>query len=271
MLPRRWLAPRLVWVLLALAQPCPAQAGAWPQPEDGGFITFPLAPYQARTKGFDRRGEPSGFGSQRSLEFGPYWEHGLSRRWTIGLQPRVTAIWMNEPGNHNSNHGLSEVQAFARYNLYLADRDSVSVQAGVGIPGVSQRADNPSLAEPNATYELRLLYGRGIPIAPGVNGFFDTQIAYRYRSGPAADVLFLKNTLGVRPRDEWAFWVQSITDIGLRNGRGVGADYSAQRLTASAVWDVTAHSSLEFTLLREMATRHVPRGQGGVLAYWYRY
>ena len=264
-----WLA--LVLLLLGLAPPRPALAGAWPQPEDGGFVTMPLAPYYARTQGFDRRGVPNGFGSQRSLEFGPYWEHGLSARWTIGLQPRLTTVWMNEPGNHNTNFGLAELQAFARYNLYLDDRNSVSVQGGVGTPGIAQRASNPSLAEPNATYELRLLYGRGIPIAPRVNAFFDTQIAYRYRSGPAADVLFLKNTLGVRPFEEWVFWVQSITDLGLRNGRGFGADYSAQRLTMSAVWDFTAHSSLEFTLLREMATRHVPRGQGAVLAYWYRY
>ena len=258
-------------LVLTLVQPRVVLAGAWPQAEDGGFITFPIAPYEARTQGYDRRGAPNGFGTQRSLEFGPYWEHGLSARWTIGMQPRLTAIWMNEPSDRNHNVGLSEVQLFARYNLYLDDRNTISVQGLVGTPGIAERKNNPSLAEPNATYEARLLYGRGIPIAPGINAFFDTQVAYRYRSGPAADVLYLKNTLGIRPFSQWVFWVQSITDLGLRNGRGFGADYSAERLTLSAVWDFTAHSSLEVTLLREMATRHVPRGQGGVLAYWYRY
>ncbi len=258
-------------VVAAFALARPAHAGAWPQAEDGGFITFPIAPYQARTQGYDRRGLPNGFGTQRSLEFGPYWEHGLTPRWTVGMQPRLSATWLDEPHNRNHNFGLSEVQAFARYNIYLGDRDTVSVQGLVGIPGVAQRSSNPSMAEPNATYELRLLYGRGIPIAPGINAFFDTQVAYRYRAGPAADVLFLKNTLGIRPFQEWVFWVQSITDLGLRNGRAGGADYSVQRLTASAVWDFTAHSSLELTYLQEVASRHVPRGRGAVLAYWYRY
>ena len=264
-----WLA--LVLSVLALAPSRPALAGAWPQPEDGGFVTMPLAPYAARTQGFDRRGVPDGAGHQRSLEFGPYWEHGLTPTWTFGMQPRLTAIWMNEPGSSRHNYGLAETQAFLRYNLWRGDRDTISVQGLVGIPGLAQRKSDPSLAEPNATYEMRLLYGRSLPLAEGINAFIDFQVAYRYRAGAAADVLFLKNTVGIRPFSEWAFWIQSITDLGLRNGRSGGADYSVQRLTLSAVWDFTANSSLEFTLLREMATRHVPRGQGGVIAYWYRY
>ncbi len=269
-----WLRPccRLALVLLlALAPPRPALAGAWPQPEDGGFVTLPLAPYEARTQGFDRRGVPNGYGTQRALELAPYWEHGLTARWTVGLQPRLTAIWLNEAGNHGRNLGVSEVQAFARYNIHLGDRDAFSIQGQVGSPGLAQRDRNPSLAEPNATYELRLLYGRGIPLAPGVNAFFETQAGYRFRSGPAADVVYLNTTIGIRPVAEWALWVQSITDLGMRNGRGFGADYSVQRINASIAWDVTARSTLALSYIREVAGRHVPLGQGAVLAYWYRY
>jgi hypothetical protein len=256
---------------LTLGLPRAAQAGAWPQAEDGGFVTIPIAPYLARTQGYDARGVANGYGTQRSLEVAPYWEHGLAARWTIGLQPRLTATWMNEPSNHKTNFGLAEVQAFARYNLYRDDRNAVSIQGGVGIPGVAQRDRNPSLAETNASYELRLLYGRGIPIAPTVNAFFETQVGYRYRSGPAADVVYLSNTLGIRPYPDWVIWVQSITDLGMRNSRGEGADYSVERLSANIAWDVTPNSTLAIGYTREIVGRHVPLGQGGMLAYWYRY
>ncbi len=267
----RALVMLVLVLLMAAVSPGPARAGAWPQAEGSGFVTVPLSPYAAQTQGYDRRGVPNGYGTQRSLEFSPYWEHGLTQRWTIGLQPRLTATWMNEPANRGHNFGVSEVQAFARYNIHLGDRDSLSVQGIVGTPGIAQRDRNPSLAEPNASYEVRLLYGRGIPLAPRVNAFVETQLGYRYRSGPAADVVYLNTTLGIRPYPDWAIWVQSITDLGMRNGRGFGADYSVQRLSANIAWDVTAHSTLALGYVREVAGRHVPLGQGGVLAYWYRY
>ncbi len=267
---RAWRLPPLALLgWLAAAQP--AWAGAWPQPEDGGFIAFPLMPYQARLQGYDRRGLPTANGTQTSLDFSPYWEHGLAPRWTGGLSPRLGAIWLEQNGRQPRNAGLYEGQAFLRYALHVGQNDVLSVQGQVGSPGMAQRPRDPSLAETSPTYEARLLYGRGFGLFAGMNGFVDLQAAYRYRAGAAADVAFASATLGVRPVPDFAVWVQSLTDLGLRNGRAGGSDYAVERLAFTLAWDATPRSSFVLSYMRELAVRHVPMGHGITLAYWHRY
>lgn len=272
-------APRLPFrraglaaLLLAalLLRPAPARAGAWPQPEDGGQALFAVQPYQARLQGYDRFGRPSGYGWDRRVEGSVYWEHGLSPRWTAGMQPRLQALWMNQGGATLTNQGLAENKMFLRYTLWRGDWDVVAVQGQVSTPGIASQ-HSPRLAEPNASYEIRALAGHSFALPRGMSGFIDLQAAYNYRPGPPADEALVNVTAGLRFAPGWLALVQGISTIGMRNAGPGGPDYSIHRILGSVVVDLDERWLLAFGYMREVAGRRVPLGQGAFAALGYKY
>lgn len=258
-------------LLLAQAMPRAAQAGAWPQPEGGGQVVLNGLASETRLQGYNRFGQPSGTGTDRRIEGSVYWEHGLTDRFTAGMQPRLQAIWMKDQSGSSRNLGFAEEKLFGRYTLWHGDWNVLSVQGQVGAPGLLAQNRNPRLAEPNASYEARVLYGHAFELFAGMSGFIDLQAAFNYRPGPPADEMTYKVTGGIRVAPGWLVMGQTVSTIGLRNARGIGPDYAIHRALLSLVVDLGPRWQVELAYLKELGGRHVALGQGVLGAIWYRY
>ncbi len=261
----------ILWCCLGLALlPGLAQAGAWPQPEDGGQASFTLNGYGARLQGYNRFGQAVGVGRERRLEGSVYWEHGVTNRLTFGLQPRLQASWMTQDGRASNNQGMAEAKVFARYTIHRGDWDAAAIQLQTALPGVAVR-DQPRLAEANASYEIRALYGRGFSLPREMSGFVDLQAAFNYRAGVASDEMLYAITAGWRFYPGWMALAQGSTTIGLRNAGPGGADYAVRRVSVSMLVDLAAQWQLEVGYIKEVGGRHVSLGQSVIGALWYRY
>jgi len=242
----------------------------WPQPEGGGQIIVGGGPYRANVQGFDSRGNPAGNGSINRLDISPYWEHGLTQRWTVGIAPRLQATWMDQGATRNSGFGLSEVSIFARYALYRGERDVLALQGTLSTPGIGS-IRNPFIAEARASYEARIAYGRGFNLPGNTTGFAAAGIGYRFRSGSPADELRFDATLGWRFAPQWSLVGQYFGTLGMRNNGPGGPDYSIHRLQGSVVYDLNARHSVQLGYMNEIDGRRVALGQAVLLAWWYRY
>lgn len=259
------LALALAAALLAPAGP--ARAGAWPAPEDGGGVVMDLLPTYSRVQGYNRYGLPAGRGWDSQLVGSLYWEHGVTERLTMGLQPRLQAEWLRNTGVTRDNYGWAETKVFARYAFYRGDWDAASVQVQVALPGVERRSD-PRLAERNASYELRLLYGHSVPLGQVATAFGELSGSYEYRAGPNADIAEAKATFGVRPDEDWLIFAQLIGDMGMRNARPGGADYSVLRLRTSAVYTFSGGWGVELGYVHDIASRRLALGKALILGLW---
>ena len=266
---RRWAAVLLGWVAL-LGSPRPVLAGAWPQPEDGGQVLLGLTPSETRLQGFNRLGQPAGQGRDRRIEGSIYWEHGLTDRWTFGMQPRLQAIWMRDQSGSSSNLGAAEEKLFLRNTLFRGDWNALSLQGQVSAPGLAQRT-TPQVAEPHASYEIRALYGHSFNLPAGMSGFVDLQAAFNYRPGPPADEMLYSATAGLRFLPGWMLMAQGLSTIGLRNARAFGADYAVYRMALSVVMDISPTWQAQLSYLKDLGGRHIALGQGMMLGLGYRY
>jgi hypothetical protein len=252
-------------VVFGITQPLPSLAGAWPQPEGEGLAILQLTPYTAEVDRFGPGGERlAGGGSYRRIEFAPYVEYGLTRRLTVVVQPRMQTVW----GDVGTATGLAQTNLALLYALHLGERDAFAIQAGIGTPGVG--GDDPRVAEPNADYELRLLYGRSVAFG-GVEAFGEIQAAFRRRSGAAADELRLDLTAGLMPAPGWMLLAQGFSTFGLRNADPGGADYDMHRVQLSVVRDLAPRVSVQLGAFHELDGRNTALGTALVAALWLRF
>jgi hypothetical protein len=268
----RWLRLLPVLGLLLFAGPCEVLAAAWNQDEGHGILILPLSPYWAPIQGYDSTGRPAGHGNQTRLDMSPYVEYGLSPRWTIGMAPRLQALWMDNNQTRSSNFGVAQADVFARYQVYRGERDVFAVQGTFSTPGFAGGGNNPFIAQPNLAMEARAMYGIGGNLGrPGVTGFTSLEAAYQYWAGTASDQVHLDATFGIRPWPRWMFLGQSFNTISVRNNGPGGPDYNIAKLQFSAVYDMTDRSSVQFGYMREIAGSRVALGQAFLLALWYRF
>ncbi len=264
---------RLLKLLIAgfagvvLAMPASAQ---WPQPEGGGQVIIGGGPYWARINGFDNRGNATRSGSLDRIDISPYWEHGLTQRWTVGLAPRLQAAWMDQTSTRSSGFGLAEASIFARYAFYRGDRDVASIQGTFSTPGIGS-IRNPFIAEPHASFEARVSYGRSFDLPWNTSGFAAVGLGYRFRGGSPADEVRFDATAGWRFAPSWSLIGQYFGSVGVRNNGPGGPDFAIHRVQGSVVYDLNARQSVQLGYMREVDGRRVALGQAVLLAWWYRY
>ncbi|MBL6457609.1 hypothetical protein JMJ55_19935 [Belnapia sp. T6] len=265
----RWVAGGCAAAMVAT----PALAGPWPQDAGHGQVITQIAPYTSEVRGVDDRGRPTGTGTLYRLDGGPYWEHGLAPRWTVGLVPRLQAAWLRDKTTHQTytSQGLAELGGFLRYQLHQGRLDTLSVQAIAYTPGVAHETRNLRIAEPNASVGLAASYGIGIPLPRGMSAFASLDAGYRFRFGTAADELRIDGTIGIRPIPRWMLLAQSFSTIGMRNGGPGGTDYSVNKVQFSIVHDLTERHAIQIGYMREIDGRRVSLGQAVLGSFWYRY
>ena len=105
---------------------------------------------------------------------------------------------MDQTATRSSGFGLAEANIFARYALYSGTSDVLSLQATLSTPGIGATR-NPYIAEPHASLEARITYGRSIPLPRDMSAFVALGAGYRFRAGSPADEMRVDATVGFRP------------------------------------------------------------------------
>ncbi|NDG49154.1 MAG: hypothetical protein EBY30_08935, partial [Rhodospirillales bacterium] len=240
-----------------------AKAGPWPQAEGGGQLLISTSFQHLNVQGYDTQGRPSGRGSLDQLSVSPYWEHGLTQRWTIGIQPRLQASWMDLGYSRSNGVGLADAALFARYAVWRDNGMVLSLQGTAVTPGTAS-TDSPRIAEANGSVEGRALFGISRAIG-SINAFMGLEGAYRLRFGSNADEVRLDATIGFRPADGWFVFAQSLNTLGLRNATGTGANYSAYKASLAVSYSVTPQHSIVAAYTRDLGGRNVALGDSYTL------
>lgn len=256
--------------LLLLALPQAALAGAWPQEAGHGQLINSFSYYEVNVDGYNGLGKPSGRGTYTQLEIAPYLEYGLTDRWTIGGQPRVQEVTQTGLPFTGHSFGLVQFNIFARYTLYNDDYNAVSVQGQAGIPGAATSHD-PILAEPNAEYEGRALYGRGLVFPNGWTGFIDTEAGYRFETNGNANQIRADFTFGVTPVPKWNVFAQSFNTFSTSGAQPGAIGYNLYRVEISVVHTLTPSTAIQFGVWDDVGGHNISRGDAGIVALWFQF
>jgi hypothetical protein len=260
-----WLMAGLALVMLAPA----ARSGPWPQAEGGGQLVMSTSFQHLNVQGYDSQGRPSGRGSLDQLSVSPYWEHGLTQRWTIGIAPRLQASWMDLGYTRSNSVGLADAALFARYAVWRDNGMVLSVQGTAVTPGTAS-TDSPRIAEAHGSVEGRALFGISRAIG-SVNAFMGLEGAYRLRFGSNADEVRLDATMGFQPANGWFVFAQSLNTLGMRNATGNGANYSAYKAALAVSYSITPRHSIVAAYTRDLSGRNVALGDSYTLGWVYNY
>jgi protein XagA len=257
-------------VFLPLLTPAAAYAGAWAQPQGEGQVINTFSYYEVNVQGFNALGKPSGHGEYTQLEYSPYVEYGLTNRWTVGFQPRLQ--YVTQSGLPGTGHtlGLVQMNLFARYEVYRDDSNALSMQGQVGIPGAATGI-NPELAQPNAEYEGRVLYGHDFRLPNGWPAFLDVEAGYRLETDGNANQVRGDGTLGVYPSSRWTILVQSFNTVSVSPALPGDFDYNLNRVEISAVYSLTKRTAIQFGAWRDVAGKNISLGDAGIVALWYQF
>lgn len=264
------IRPAAALAMLLGAAPA-AWAGAWPQEPGAWQIITTTTAYRVSTAGFDPQGQPTGGRRFRKIEFGPYIEYGLSPSWTLGAQPRLTLAESRAQGRTRRTGGLADSDLFLRRVIARGERDVLSLQGLVALPGGYDPDDDPSLGTGTADLELRLLYGRGFDLGGGASAFTEVQGGYRHRPGNPADQVRIDLTAGVRPVPNWLLLAQNFSQFSVRNARADGPDFDLHKLQLSVVHDLSRSLSLQIGAYREYEGRRIALGTAAFAALWIRF
>jgi len=256
--------------LAVVAMPHVARAGAWPQAPGHGQLINSFSYYEVNVDGYNGLGKPSGRGNYTQFELAPYFEYGLSQRWTIGGQPRLQEVTQTGLPYTGHSFGLVQFNIFARYTLYHDAYNAVAIQGQAGIPGVATARD-PNLAEPNAEYEARALYGRGLNFPNGWTGFIDTEAGYRFETNGNANEIRADFTIGVTPVPKWSVFAQSFNTFSTSGAAPGAIDYNLYRVEISAVHTLTPSTAIQFGLWDDVGGHNISRGDAGIVALWFQF
>ena|ERR1700733_12325695 len=257
-------------VFLPVLAPAAAYAGAWAQPQGQGQVINTFSYYEVNVQGFNALGRPSGQGEYTQLEYSPYVEYGLTNRWTVGLQPRFQYVTQSGLPGTGRTLGLVQMNLLARYQVYRDDLNALSIQGQVGIPGAATGI-SPELAQPNAEYEGRVLYGRNFSLPHGWPAFLDVEAGYRLETDGNANQVRGDGTLGFVPSSRWTILAQSFNTISVSQALPGDFNYNLNRVEISAVYGLTKKASIQFGAWRDVAGKNISLGTAGIVALWYQF
>ncbi len=243
----------------------PALAGAWPQAA-GTMEVIVGATYSESDSGFDGRvgaADPK----FRKLEVAPLLSWGVDGSTTLSFQPSWQSLKADRVGGgSDEGSGLADAEFAVRRTIWQDGADIVALQPLVRVPLGYDRGDQPPLGSGKVDAELRTLYGHGFD-----GGFFDGQLGYRTRGGPAADELRLDLTLGWRPDADWLLLAQSFNAVSVGTpGAGYG-DVRRYKVQLSAVWRLTDDVGVQMGLSKAIGGRNAGGERMALVALWWQF
>lgn len=200
-------------LLLTVAAPQPAEAGAWTRAQGSGVLSAPLSMTRA-DEGFDADGERGERLEFEMLEFAPRFEYGLLDDLSMGVQPKFRSVEQETAsGDTVSNSGLAAADVFLRKSLWSAGDAAFSAQGLVKLPVQPDENDPAALGRDQVDAELSLLYGNRVRSDAGTF-FYNFDVGYRRRFKEPDDQVSAGAFAGWSVSD-WTFVVSSSNSIGL--------------------------------------------------------
>jgi len=257
--------------------PCDSVAGAWTQEPGHGQVILSGSLFRTATS-FDASGKPQLFsdgGRFRQFYLNPYLEYGLTRRLTLVANlPAPFLCFANRYGAQSSA-GLGDVEvALKRRFNAIESAWAVSGQFTVMFPAYSP-SRNPAPGNHQEDLEARFLLGRGATLA-GRHFFWDTEVAYRYRTGAPADQVRADATTGLDLTRRLTLMGQFFSIKGLHNGQPLAAnsnpnaqsDFDLYKYQVSLVVKAGRTVRIQGGWSNAFAGRNTGRGQSAILALW---
>lgn len=208
-------------VLLCLSMVSSLASGsAWPRPEGNLLILAPVS-YTYADESFDDDGDRVDRNRFEMAEFSPMIEYGVTRSFTIGMQPKYREVWveMND-GRTKRNSGLAESDFYVRQQLWSRDQASLSLQVGAKVPISPDENDEVPIGRDQVDGDIKLAYGNRRAMGSG-RIFYSGELGYTKRWDTPKDAASLNGFVGWAPGgSNWAFIMRLANTVSVGNNQG---------------------------------------------------
>lgn len=258
-------------MLLALALPMLAHAGAWVQPKGKGlFIT--QATYYTTSSYYDADGVKQPQPRFTKHELQPYAEYGVSDAFTLGGSLYLDHVAQS----HDKNQGIADPQIFLRARLYEDAQQVVSLEPLLKLPSHFQSDSGPQGGSRSRDLELSLRYGRNQPLLTA-RDYVDVRLGYRDRTRGLKSQLLMDAAVGIKANDAWEFtpalrgtMATAATDAASYSENGE-QDYSLLKAELGVIRHLNDDEWLQATLFDHVAGIQTGDGFGVSLGYAQRF
>jgi hypothetical protein len=259
----------ILGVMLYVACPVSAYAGAWPM-EKGKGQSISTFTWQGGVRGFDRNGKARVDLSFQKYENAIFLEYGLTKHWTIVARPAVQNVRLRFADAVDQAKGLGATELSMRRALPGWKQWVFSAQSGAFIPGSVENGFDKPLGQSGLDWEVRALAGRSLKMADHP-GFVDLQLAFRERSRGSGNEVRLDTTLGSQLTRRMQVHLQSNIVVGMPSSRPDIRTVDSFKAQASAVWFFKRKSGVQLSVSRTLIGRNVVRDSGLTVGFWQKF
>ncbi|MFT4076206.1 MAG: hypothetical protein QM647_11820 [Asticcacaulis sp.] len=254
-----WL--RLAVLVIGMAVPCLAHAGAWPQGKGDTQVIISYEPGHA-DDAFDASGSKTqAFNTWKSDETSVYIDQGVTER--LDLTAKVN--YRDYVTDDESFSGLSSVELGARWTVKRT-RDSVfALGASVEGLGKGKRSDVDISGRGGTDYDLRAYAGRNFKLL-GKPAFIDLQAARHLRQYEASQWR-VDATIGIKPSPKWMVMAQVFAGQTDRESWG-RATWANSEFSVVRRFGPQQRTSVQVGWRQTTAGRDVPAAKALVVSVW---
>ena len=262
-----WLAP----VLALFAMTEFAHAAAWTLPQDKSQMITNVVFYRT-DEIFSPSGHRNDIPAFQKWEVNPYYEYGYRDDLTLGLSPFFHYLRQEQPGRGtDTNLGMAETEAFARYRFFERGHTVLSVQPLIKLPSLYTN-DDPKAGRSQMDAELAVLGGYTFEWM-GKEHFTEAKAAYRHRFGELDDQYKFDATVGFTLTPDWQLMPKMflVRDAGKHTSQtsvSGQSDYDLSKLQLSAVYHLDEAYAVEFGGFRHMDGENTGAGGGVLASFW---
>ncbi len=258
----------LLSTIIAILPLASAHAGAWTQ-EKGRGLFIASGSYYTSDERIDNSGNKQSQPTYSQYLLNPYLEYGLYDGITAGANLMLQRT--QQSGRHN--YGIGDSEFFLRARLWRQDGFVISAEPMLKLPSPDSNRDTPKIGGDDPDAGLGLSAGYGFP-AWGQHHFVNFDAQYRHRFGTPNDQVNIAATAGFGISPTLMLLPQAF--ITLRTDtpavatftQSSGDDYNLYKLQLTAVYKITADTSVQFGGFSHVDGKNTGLGHGVLLALW---
>ncbi|VAV98568.1 hypothetical protein MNBD_ALPHA06-567 [hydrothermal vent metagenome] len=246
-----------------------AHAGAWVQEKGASEFIYSTS-FQSGSSGFDANGNPSLNIDFQKWETAVFGEYGFAKNWSVVGRLAYQDVSIAENGFIDQRAGFGASKLAIKRNLAKRKNLVFSMQGEVSIPGGAENGLDLRLGEGNIEWEVRALAGFSWEVAEKP-GFFDVQLARKFRAKRIPDEWMVDITAGVRPSNQLMvmgqmFALQSDT----ANFAGT-RKLSSLKLQGSLVWFFNRRKGVQVFVSKTIDGRNIVADTAIGIGWWSRF
>ncbi len=263
-------------VVCLLALPSSIDA-AWTKPVGETQIVHSLFFYQTDTF-YNPAGGRQATERFRGVDYNPFFEYGWKERVTLGASPHFQLSRLDKAsGGADQQIGLGDVELFARIELWQDDKNVLSIQPLIKLPGLYDEDETPALGNGQVDVELLLQWGDKFQLL-GREHYSTTEIGYRKRFDGISDEYRFINKLNISLHEKWDITTEMKATISKNRetvfdvaniARSVG--YSLYRGQVSLRRMLDEKRAIQLGVFRHFAGENTGAGGGVMLAFWQKW